>query len=108
MKTIAISTQEAPNKWWAARDARMRNYANASHYTEHQRLAAERMKLFLEMVYNHKGVFISYGKTGISLKVNQAEVRDQKEIDSMEHGWGIVGLTKKITPQGVIYRFQKN
>jgi hypothetical protein len=108
IKTVNLNNQEAPNKWWAARDARMRNFANASHYTDNQRLAAERMKLVLEMVYHNRGVFIAYGKTGISLKVNDAVVRDRKELGLMEAGWSIVGYTKKTTPQGVIYRFQKS
>jgi len=107
MQTISLKTQEAPNKWWAARDARMRNYANSTHYTVHQRLAAERMKLVLEMVYWAKAVYIAYGKRGISLKVDGARIKDHKELSLMEAGWTRAGIVKKITPQGVIYRWQQ-
>ena len=51
MQTRKLDTQEANVKWFAARDARMRNIANASLYTDKQKTRAERMKLALEMVY---------------------------------------------------------
>ena len=86
MRTQELATQEAPNKWWAARDARMRNYANSTRYTEQQKIAAERMKLALELVYSAKAVYIAYGKTGISLKVDGARVRDRRELALMEEG----------------------
>ena len=105
MQTVALDTREAPNKWWAARDARIRNYANSTLYTEQQKIAAERMKLALELVYWAKSVYIAYGKTGISLKVDGARVRDSKELALMEEGWSLAGFVKKISPQGVIYRF---
>lgn len=105
MKTQTLETQEAPNKWWAARDARIRNYANSTQYSEQQRIAAERMKLVLELVYYAKHVYIAYGKTGISLKVDGAQVRDRKELSLMEQGWALVGFTKRVSAQGVIYRF---
>ncbi len=107
MRTQELATQEAPNKWWAARDARMRNYANSTRYTEQQKIAAERMKLALELVYSAKAVYIAYGKTGISLKVDGARVRDRRELALMEEGWSIAGFVKKISPQGVIYRFSQ-
>jgi len=105
MKTQILDTKEAPVKWWAARDARMRNYANSTLYTEQQKVAAERMKLVLEMVYAAKSVYIAYGKKGISLKVDGALVRDRKELRLMEAGWAIAGCQKRVSPQGVIYRF---
>jgi hypothetical protein len=105
MKTVELNTQEAPNKWWAARDANMRNYANSTHYTAQQRLAAERMKLALELVYRAKNIYIAYGKRGISLKVDGGRVVDRHELALLEAGWGLVGFIKKVTPQGITYRF---
>ncbi len=106
MKTLELDTKEAPNKWWAARDARMRNYANSTRYSDSQKIAAERMKLALEIVYAAKSVYIAYGKTGISLKVDGARVRDRKELALMEAGWAIAGYEKRVSAQGVIYRFK--
>ena len=105
MKTLELDTKEAPNKWWAARDASMRNYANSTRYSQHQRTIAERMKLVLEMVYWAKAVYIAYGKKGISIKVEQARVRDRKELALLEEGWASAGVVKRISEQGVIYRF---
>jgi hypothetical protein len=104
MQATQIKTEEAPNKWWAAKDASMRNYANSTHYTLHQRTAAERMKIALEMVYSAKNVYIAYGKKGISLKVDGALVRDRKELGFLEEGWAAAGIAKKVSKQGVIYR----
>lgn len=104
MRTVSLNTEEASNKWWAARDARMRNYANSTHYTESQKIVAERMKLALEIVYAAKSIYIAYGKTGISLKVDGARVRDRRELAFLEEDWETAGFVKRVTPQGVIYR----
>ena len=107
MKTQDLKTQEAPNKWWAARDAHQRNLANKSHYTQQQQIAAERMKLALELVYQAKAIHISYGKKGISIKVDRPVVRDRKELGLLEKGWELAGIVKKISAQGIIYRYNK-
>jgi len=106
MQTQELNTRSAPNKWWAARDARMRNYANSTLYTEQQKIAAERMKLALELVYAARGIYIAYGKTGVSLKVDGAQVRDRKELRLLEAGWDLAGCEKRVSAQGVIYRFK--
>ena len=104
MKTVDLDTKEAPNKWWAARDARMRNYANSTRYSNTQKIAAERMKLALELVYAARAVHIAYGKTGVSLKVDRGFVRDRKELSLLEQGWAAAGVIKKVSAQGVLYR----
>ena len=106
MRTVTLRTEEAPNKWWAARDARMRNAVNATLYTDSQRTAAERMKVVLEMVYAAKSVYIAYGKRGISLKVDGARVVDRKELGFLEEGWASAGVEKRVSAQGVIYRLR--
>jgi len=106
MKACTIDTQEAPNKWWAAQDARMRNIVNMSQYSESDKIRAERMKLALELVYSAKSVYIAFGKKGISLKVDNAEVRDRKNLKLLETDWTTAGVVKKISPQGVIYRIK--
>lgn len=99
------NTQEAPNKWWAWQDANMRNAVNSSLYTQSQRIAAERMKLALELVYLAKHVYIAYGKKGISIKVDRPIVRDKKELRLLEQGWALAGMVKRTTPQGITYRW---
>ena len=105
MKTLALDTKEADNKWWAARDARMRNYANSTLYDSATRIRAERMKLVLEMLYAARAVYIAYGRRGVSLKVDRASVRDRRELAAMEADWAVQGVVKKVSDQGVIYRF---
>jgi hypothetical protein len=104
MKACNIDTQEAPNKWWAAQDARMRNIVNMSRYSDAEKVRAERMKLALELAYFAKSVYIAFGKKGISVKVDGAEVRDRKNLKLLEAEWTTAGIVKKISPQGVIYR----
>jgi allophanate hydrolase subunit 1 len=92
--------------WFAARDARMRNYANSTLYTEAQKLKAERMKLVLEMVYSAKKVHINYRKTFVAIKVDSARIRDAKTLKMAEQDWSNDGITKVVSDQGVVYRFQ--
>ena len=106
MRTLVLKTEEAPNKWWAAQDARMRNLANQSHYTEAAKIRAERMKLALELVYSAKSVYVAFGKKGISLKVDAATVRDRKNLRLLEQDWEQQGVEKRVSAQGVIYRFK--
>ena len=105
MHTVTLNTEEAPNKFWAYRDARMRNYANSTRYDSATKIRAERMKLVLEMLYASRAVYIAYGKRGVSLKVDRASVRDKRELAVMEALWASEGTVKKVSAQGVIYRF---
>lgn len=106
MKTSILDTQEAPNKWWAAQDARMRNLANKSHWSQADQVRAERMKQVLTLVYQGREFYIAYGKTGISIKVDQARVIDRRALALLEQDWAAEGVTKKDSTQGVIYRFK--
>jgi len=92
--------------WYAARDARMRNYSNSTLYTEAQKLKAERMKLVLEMIYKAKGVHINYRKTFVAIKVDSPRFCDKKMLEIAETDWVNEGITKVVSEQGVVYRFQ--
>ena len=105
MHTVTLNTEEADNKWWAARDARMRNYANSTRYDSATKIRAERMKVVLEMLYAARSVYIAYGRRGVSVKVDRASVRLRKELAVMEADWAVQGVVKKVSDQGVIYRF---
>lgn len=105
MQTRKLDTQESPVKWFAAQDARMRNIANASHYTQQQRTKAERMKLALELVYAAKGVHVNYRKTKIAVKVDGAIVSNKRQLKQLEADWTKQGIVKSVSAQGVIYSF---
>ena len=107
MKANIIDTQEAPNKWWAQHDRRMRNIANASSYTDAQKTRAERMRMALSEVYHGKVFEPSYGKRGISLKVGNAVILDRKNLRLLEKDWEAQGVIKKDSAQGIIYNIPK-
>ena len=104
MKTSQIRTEEAPTKWFAAMDARMRNTANKSRYPQAIQLQIDRMVMVMDMVYSAKGVYEAYGKKGVSVKVDGAVVKDKSNLRALEAEWTAKGFVKKISPQGVIYR----
>jgi hypothetical protein len=103
MKTVFRDTQEAPVKWWAAQDARMRNIANKSHWAPSVQLQVERMKMVLELLYVGR-VYEAYGKRQVSVKIDGARVRDRSGLAAMEREWAAKGITKTQTPQGLLYK----
>jgi hypothetical protein len=107
MKDRVIDTQEASNKWWAARDARMRAAAMWSHYSSAQRTRAERMVLGLGMVYSAKGIHINPRQKFITIKVDGAQVKDNKTLALLEKDYEAEGITKVVSAQGIIYRIPK-
>ena len=54
MQNRDLETQGANLKWFAARDARMKSYAQSTSYTEQAKLRAERMRGALELAYIFK------------------------------------------------------
>lgn len=108
MKSADLDTKDAGSyKYAAIRDARMRNYAMSSSYSETQKVAAERMKLVIEMVYSAKGVYINYRKKFIAVKVEGAAVKDRKNLVLLEKDWDAQGYKKAVTDQGIVYRIPK-
>ena len=108
MKAKELDTQPAGYYAYAAvRDARMRNFAMSSKYNEAQKVQAERMKLGLEMVYSAKGFYINYRAKFIAIKIENPQVRDRKNLKLLEQDYEKAGISKEITPQGVIYRIKK-
>jgi hypothetical protein len=91
----------------AARDARMRAAAMWSHYTEAERVRAERMKLALELCYSAKRFFINPRGKFITIKVENPRVVDRRNLQLLEEDYAAEGITKIVTAQAVIYRIPK-
>ena len=108
MNATELDTKAAPFAWVAARDAAMKSYAASTLYTEAQKVRAERMKLGLEMVYAARSAFITYRKKFVTIKLDQARVRDRKTLALLEQDYTAQGnITKVITDQGITYRIAR-
>jgi hypothetical protein len=107
MQANELDTKSAPMAWYAARDARMRNFAMSTKYSEAQKVQAERMKLGLEMVYSAKGIHINFRLKFITLKLENPNVRDRKTLKLLEQDYEKAGITKQVSAQGIIYRIKR-
>ena len=107
MKAQELETKSAGYYAYAAmRDARMRAVAMWSHYTDRERVRAERMKIGLEQVYAGM-VYVNPRGKFIAVKVDQARVRDRKMLALLEQDYVLEGITKVVTEQGITYRIPK-
>ena len=107
MNVRELDTLSAPNKWFAARDARMRNYAMSSLYNEVEKLKAQRIKMGLELVYNSKEIHVNYRAKFIAIKIDNPAVKDRKNLRLLESDYDKQGIVKRKTAQGIIYRIPK-
>ena len=108
MKAQELETKSAGYyAYAAARDASMRAVAMWSHYTDQERVRAERMKLGLEMVYHAKAIHINPRGKFIAIKVDQPQVRDRKNLALLEKDYELLNITKVLTAQGITYRIPK-
>lgn len=108
MKTLTIDNQEASNKLFAFMDARRKSYAASTHYTEKERVRAERMKLGLEMVYSTRiPIEVTYRNKFIAIKLDSPKVRDRQTLKLLEADYDKAGIVKVESNCGVIYRIPK-
>ncbi len=91
----------------AARDARMRAAAMWSHYTEAERVRAERMKLALEICYSAKNFYINPREKFITIKIECPRVVDLANLRLLEEDYEREGVAKIVTAQGITYRIPK-
>lgn len=108
MKQQELESKSAGQYAYAAiRDARIRSYVNSTLYTDIQKVRAERMKGALELCYQNSGVHINYRQRFVAVKVDRAEVKRKPELRLLEQDWSNEGITKRVSPQGVIYRIPR-
>lgn len=103
MQTQFKDTNEAPNKFWAAQDARMRNIKNKSHWSADVQLRVERMKVALSELYMGR-IYEAYNVNRVSVKIDKPVVKDSRWLRELEADWAKEGITKTQTPQGLLYR----
>lgn len=108
MKEKELDTQSAGYyAFAAARDARMRATAMWSHYSDAERVRAERMKLGLELCYSAKGIYINPRNKFIAIKIDNPTVKDRKNLALLEQDYEAQGIAKVVTAQGITYRIAK-
>ena len=108
MKERELETRNAGfYAYAAARDARMRATAMWSHYTEAERVRAERMKLALELCYSAKNFYINPRSKFITIKIDNPRVKDRSNLALLEQDYVEQGITKIVTAQGITYRIPK-
>jgi hypothetical protein len=107
MQSRELENQAASNRWWAARDARMRSIAMASTWSQSKLVQAESMKQVLPLVYACREVYVNPRQKFITIKVEQARVLDKKNLALLEQEWEEKGVLKRVSDQGVIYRIPR-
>lgn len=108
MKEKELDTQSAGYyAYAAARDARMRAAAMWSHYTEAERVRAERMKLALELCYSARAFYINPRDKFITIKIDNPRVKDRVNLALLESDYEQEGIVKIATAQGISYRIPK-
>ena len=113
MNIANLSTKQARNKtgvstkWFAKADAEARNIKNKATYSKSVHARVDSMMETLSKVYSNLGVFESYGVLGVSVKVNRPTVSNPDALREIELAWQDFNVYKKVSPQGVIYRFDR-
>jgi hypothetical protein len=105
VKANKLNVRDAEdNKVAAFLDARLRNSVNKTLYSAAQVAKAIRMRDALAGLYDAQDVLVNYRKTKITVKVaGPYSVLDKKALRYLEDGYELQGITKSVTPQGVIY-----
>jgi hypothetical protein len=106
MLTVDKDTKEAPNKWWAAQDARMRNYANKSRWDSKIQRRVDAMMMALDSIYSGR-IYEAYGVRRVAIKIDSPQVKDRKWLRILEADWSAEGITKTVTPRGILYQIAK-
>lgn len=108
MQTLALDTKEAPCKWFALQDRRMRNHVNRSLFSEAQCIKVERMRLALEICVSGRIYEPSYGRRSASVKVQAgARIVDPRQLALLEQDWAREGIYKKVSEQGFQYHLPR-
>lgn len=61
----------------------------------------------LDLVYANRGIHVNYRQKFITVKVDQARVKDRRNLDLLEQEWEAKGVRKCSSAQGVIYRIAR-
>ncbi len=115
LKAVSIDRDTTPMPWAAIRDASMRNAVGITHFSAQERRKANAMLFALQTCYHAKQSYINWRDGGkvarpkfAAIKFEYPTVADRKNLNLLEEGWktdpALKRITKRITPQGILYR----
>ena len=113
MNIANLSTKQARDKngnstkWFSRADAEARSLKYKATYSKSVQKRVDTMMETLTTVYENMGVFPAYGVHGVSVKVNRPRVANPDALREIELAWQEHKVYKKVSPQGVIYRFDR-
>lgn len=102
-----LNVRNAPNAWAAVKDAQRRNAENRSTYTPKQRAKAQTIFDLLDCAYTYKRMYMNYRKTMISIKLEEAQVKDSEARD-LDLFLDSEGIKKVRTDQGIVFRIPRS
>ena len=107
--TTKLDTEEAgKHAWFAHQDAMRINSNNKSHYTAKQIRRVGSALDCLDYAYSYDESFINYRQKFITIKLDNARVKDRAMLREIEAGFEADGVEKILTPLATIYRFAKD
>jgi len=117
LKAVKIDREQSAAPWFAIQDAKMRNAVGITHFGPMEQRKANAMMYALELCYFYNNAYINWRDGGKAARPKFAciklegpcHVKDSKALDSLESSWTAAGnifkkVTKRITPQGILYR----
>ena len=108
MKTKELETTSAGSfAWAAAQDAMRRNENNKCLYTAAEKTKVAGWQSLLDYAYSYKEMFVNYRQKFIVIKIDAARVKDAVMLRDVEAVLESYGVTKSVTAQGVLYRYNK-
>ena len=109
MKTVTLKTGAAldEDKYKVYLAARMYSRVSETLHSPAKKLQAERMAAVIPTVFHFKDVYITYRKTFIAVKIDDALVADKRQLKTLEAHWDSLGIVKRVSTQGITYRIPK-
>jgi hypothetical protein len=111
MRAQELDTVATTNGFYAmlaAKDAQRINSNYKSTYSDSAIKTVVGAEALLTLAYKFKDSYINYRKNGISIKLNNALVRERKALREVESILEEKGFSKRTSAQGIIYSLARN
>ena len=111
MRAQELDTVATTNGFYAMlayKDALRINSNYKSTYSDDAIKTAVSAEALLTLAYKFNNSYINYRKNGISIKLNNAIVRERKALREVEEVLEEKGFTKRASAQGIIYSLARN